>query len=174
MYGTPLDNQIAARRPAPTIIGERKNSLVQECSTDALKGEKKSFSSFDTSHPYGHEVAKIQFPRPRHHYKRRSRWVGIKGRTSKGRHDPKCPSAWHLRMVREDTGVPNEGANCAWMVTDEAVDCTGPFHTMWWSSRRLVCRGRCKPGLRVNDISRIHWSQHLLTTQSGLIDELLT
>ncbi|GFU59669.1 uncharacterized protein TNCV_3186371 [Trichonephila clavipes] len=40
------------------------------------------------------------------------------------------------------------------------------FLTMWQSSRRLVCRGRPEPGLRVNDISRIRWSQHLLTTQS--------
>ncbi|GFX18591.1 hypothetical protein TNCV_3310521 [Trichonephila clavipes] len=32
--------------------------------------------------------------------------------------------------------------------------------------RRLVCRGHPEPGLRVNVISRIHWSQHLLTTQS--------
>ncbi|GFV28287.1 hypothetical protein TNCV_2369581 [Trichonephila clavipes] len=38
--------------------------------------------------------------------------------------------------------------------------------TMWQSSRRLVCRGCPEPGLPVNDISRIHWSQHLLTTQS--------
>ncbi|GFX70203.1 uncharacterized protein TNCV_4616411 [Trichonephila clavipes] len=37
---------------------------------------------------------------------------------------------------------------------------------MWRSSQRLVCRGRPEPGLRVNDISRIHWSQHLLTTLS--------
>ncbi|GFS83692.1 uncharacterized protein TNCV_610401 [Trichonephila clavipes] len=28
------------------------------------------------------------------------------------------------------------------------------------------CRGRSDPGLRVNDIPRIYWSQHLLTTQS--------
>ncbi|GFV27545.1 uncharacterized protein TNCV_2596411 [Trichonephila clavipes] len=40
------------------------------------------------------------------------------------------------------------------------------FITMWWSPRRLVCRGHPAPGLRVNDISRIYWSQHLLTTQS--------
>ncbi|GFX49891.1 uncharacterized protein TNCV_1031421 [Trichonephila clavipes] len=39
---------------------------------------------------------------------------------------------------------------------------------MWWSSRRLVCRGRPQPGLRVNRNSRIHWSQHLITTQSEL------
>ncbi|PRD24341.1 UNVERIFIED_CONTAM: hypothetical protein NCL1_44075 [Trichonephila clavipes] len=31
---------------------------------------------------------------------------------------------------------------------------------------RLVCRGRPEPVLRVSDIFRIHWSQHLLTTQS--------
>ncbi|GFW80328.1 uncharacterized protein TNCV_2944611 [Trichonephila clavipes] len=35
----------------------------------------------------------VQFPRARHHSKRRHRWVGIKGNTRNGRHDPKCPSA---------------------------------------------------------------------------------
>ncbi|GFV90016.1 uncharacterized protein TNCV_4643561 [Trichonephila clavipes] len=69
-------------------------------------------------------------------------------------------------MVREDTWTPAEGATCAWMTADEAVGCTRAFLTMWWSSRRLVCRWRPEPGLRINDISRIHWSQHLLTTQS--------
>ncbi|GFX48737.1 uncharacterized protein TNCV_408441 [Trichonephila clavipes] len=48
----------------------------------------------------------------------------------------------------------------------EAVGYTRAFLTMWWSSRRLVCRGTPGPGLRVNDISRIDWSQHLFTTQS--------
>ncbi|GFW72362.1 hypothetical protein TNCV_703991 [Trichonephila clavipes] len=37
---------------------------------------------------------------------------------------------------------------------------------MWRPSRRLVCRGRPEPGLCVNDISWIHWSQHLFTIQS--------
>ncbi|GFX59797.1 uncharacterized protein TNCV_1778361 [Trichonephila clavipes] len=74
-------------------------------------------------------------------------------------------SARRLRMVREDTGAPYEGATCAWMVTDEAVGCTRAFLTMWRSSQRLICRGRPEPGLRVNYISRIHWFQHL-TTQS--------
>ncbi|GFW45313.1 uncharacterized protein TNCV_4734201 [Trichonephila clavipes] len=60
----------------------------------------------------------------------------------------------------------SEGATCAWMVADEAVGRTRAFLTMWWSSRWLVCRGRPEPGLRVNDISRIHCSPHLLTTQS--------
>ncbi|GFT77998.1 uncharacterized protein TNCV_2820221 [Trichonephila clavipes] len=69
-------------------------------------------------------------------------------------------------MVPEDTGAPNEVAACAWMAADEAVGCTRAFFTMWWSSRQLVCQGRPDPGLHVNDISRIHWSQHLLTTQS--------
>ncbi|GFW37624.1 uncharacterized protein TNCV_4028201 [Trichonephila clavipes] len=80
--------------------------------------------------------------------------------------DSKCPSMRCLRIVREDTGVPNEGATCAWLATDEAVGCTRAFLSMWGSFRRLVCRRRPEPGLRVNDISRIHWSQHLLTTQS--------
>ncbi|GFS52925.1 uncharacterized protein TNCV_330781 [Trichonephila clavipes] len=69
-------------------------------------------------------------------------------------------------MVREDTGAPSESATCAWMAADEAVGCTRAFLTMWRSSRRLVCRGRLEPSLRVNDISRIHWSQHLLIAQS--------
>ncbi|GFX28044.1 uncharacterized protein TNCV_774281 [Trichonephila clavipes] len=71
-----------------------------------------------------------------------------------------------LRIVREDTGASSEGATCAWMMAKEAVGCTLAFLTMWWASRRLVYRGRPEPGLRINDISRIHWSQHLLTTQS--------
>ncbi|GFT38650.1 uncharacterized protein TNCV_4627031 [Trichonephila clavipes] len=69
-------------------------------------------------------------------------------------------------LFREETGAPSEGATCAWMATDEAFGCTRAFFTMWWSSQRLVCRGRPEPGLRENDISRIHWFQHLLTTQS--------
>ncbi|GFU44746.1 uncharacterized protein TNCV_2220611 [Trichonephila clavipes] len=69
-------------------------------------------------------------------------------------------------MVREHTGAPNESAICTSMVAEEAVDCTLAFLTMGRFSQRLFCRGRPKPGLRVNDISRIYWSQHLLTTQS--------
>ncbi|GFS65677.1 uncharacterized protein TNCV_3853331 [Trichonephila clavipes] len=73
--------------------------------------------------------------------------------------------AVHLHMVREETGVPKEDSACLWMVADKEVGCRCAFLTIWWSSRRLVCRGRPEPGLRVNHISRIHWSQHLLTTQ---------
>ncbi|GFY01226.1 uncharacterized protein TNCV_5076931 [Trichonephila clavipes] len=86
--------------------------------------------------------------------------------TRNGSLDPKCPSTRRLRMVRKDTRAPSEGIACAWMVADKAVGCTREFLTMWRSSRRLVCRGRPEPRLRVNDISRIHWSQHLFTTQS--------
>ncbi|GFS86479.1 hypothetical protein TNCV_513441 [Trichonephila clavipes] len=46
----------------------------------------------------------VQFPRAWYHCKRRSRWVGVKGRRRNGRRDPKCPSARRLRMVPEDTG----------------------------------------------------------------------
>ncbi|GFV03308.1 uncharacterized protein TNCV_4019051 [Trichonephila clavipes] len=108
--------------------------------------------------------AAFQFHRAWYHYKRRRRWVGVKGSTSYGYRDPNCPSTWRLRMVLEDTGAPNEGATCDWMVADEAVGCTRTFLTMWRSSRRLFCRGHPEPGLRVNNISRIHWSQHLFTT----------
>ncbi|GFV31695.1 uncharacterized protein TNCV_4742441 [Trichonephila clavipes] len=86
-----------------------------------------------------------------------------------------CVDGWASRVahvmgatipnVGPNTGAPSEGATCAWMAADQAVGCTRAFLTMWWSSRRLVCRGRPEPG-RVNDISRIHWSQHLYTTQS--------
>ncbi|GFV01943.1 uncharacterized protein TNCV_4978941 [Trichonephila clavipes] len=110
--------------------------------------------------------AVVQFPRARHHSKRRRRWMGVKGSTLNGRRSPKCPSARRLRMVREDTGAPNEGATCAWLADDEAVGCTRVFLMMRWYSRRLVCRGHPDSDLRVNDISRIRWSQHLLTTHS--------
>ncbi|GFS75991.1 uncharacterized protein TNCV_4666271 [Trichonephila clavipes] len=48
--------------------------------------------------------AAVQFPRVRHHSKRRRRWVGVKRSTRNGHRDPKCPSTRHLLMVREDTG----------------------------------------------------------------------
>ncbi|GFV81659.1 uncharacterized protein TNCV_1703161 [Trichonephila clavipes] len=69
-------------------------------------------------------------------------------------------------MVRQDTKGHNESATYAWMEDDEAVGCTRAFLTIWRSSPRLVCRGRPEPELRVNDISRIHWSQLLFPTQS--------
>ncbi|GFV44659.1 uncharacterized protein TNCV_212131 [Trichonephila clavipes] len=74
--------------------------------------------------------AAIQFPRTWHHFKRGRRWVGVKGRTRNRHRDPKCPSARRLRMVREDTGTPFEGATCAWMAADEEVGCTCAFLTM--------------------------------------------
>ncbi|GFV99559.1 uncharacterized protein TNCV_5079231 [Trichonephila clavipes] len=102
--------------------------------------------------------AAVQFPPARHHSKRRHRWVGVKGSIRNGHRDPKCPSVVPnvLRMVREDTGAPIEGATCAWMAPYEAVGCTRAFLTMWRFSRRLVCLGRPEPGLSVNDISWIH------------------
>ncbi|GFV09780.1 uncharacterized protein TNCV_2598351 [Trichonephila clavipes] len=103
----------------------------------------------------------VQFPRAPHHSKRMHRWVGVKGSSRNGRHFPTYPSTRHFRMVREDTGSPSEDTICAWMAADEAVGCTRAFITMRWSSLRLVCRGRPEPGLRVTDISRIHWAQHL-------------
>ncbi|GFV30009.1 uncharacterized protein TNCV_3100861 [Trichonephila clavipes] len=45
--------------------------------------------------------------------KRRRRWVGVKGSTHNRRSDLKCPSARHLRMVREDTRALSDGAICA-------------------------------------------------------------
>ncbi|GFX54482.1 uncharacterized protein TNCV_1586671 [Trichonephila clavipes] len=68
--------------------------------------------------------AAVQFPRARHPSKWSHRWVGVKGNTRNGCHDPKCFSARRFRMVREDTGAPREGATFAWMAADEAVGCT--------------------------------------------------
>ncbi|GFT90385.1 uncharacterized protein TNCV_3011951 [Trichonephila clavipes] len=107
-----------------------------------------------------------QFPRAWYLSKRRRRCVGVKGSTSNGCRDPKCPSVSCISIVQEDTGDPSEGATCAWKAADEAVGCTRAFLRMWRPSRQLVCQGCSEPGLRVNDISRIHWSQHFLTTQS--------
>ncbi|GFT76827.1 uncharacterized protein TNCV_1419541 [Trichonephila clavipes] len=94
----------------------------------------------------------VLLPRAWQHFKRRRRWVDVKGSTRKGRSGPKCSSARRLRMIQENTGTPNEGATCSWMVADVAVGCTRAFLTMWWSSRRLICRGRPEPGLRVNNM----------------------
>ncbi|GFX04951.1 uncharacterized protein TNCV_2249341 [Trichonephila clavipes] len=52
------------------------------------------------------------------------------------------------------------------MAAGEAIGATSAFSTMWWSSRRLVCRRCPEPCLRVNDNSQIHWFQTLFTTQS--------
>ncbi|GFY13129.1 histone acetyltransferase p300 [Trichonephila clavipes] len=55
------------------------------------------------------------------------RRVVAKGSTRNGRRDSKCPSARSLRMIREDTRTPSEGATCAWMAADEAFGCTRAF-----------------------------------------------
>ncbi|GFV31156.1 uncharacterized protein TNCV_4314811 [Trichonephila clavipes] len=93
--------------------------------------------------------AAVQFTRAWHHSKRRSRWVGVKGSTLNGLRDPKCPSAKRLRMVGEDLGTPSEGITCALLAADKAGGCRRGFPMMWQCSRRLVCRGRCEPGLCV-------------------------
>ncbi|GFW40809.1 hypothetical protein TNCV_4368571 [Trichonephila clavipes] len=46
-----------------------------------------------------------QFPRVRHHSKWGRRWKGVKSSTRNRCRDPKCSSARHFRMVREDTGA---------------------------------------------------------------------
>ncbi|GFV47987.1 uncharacterized protein TNCV_1544341 [Trichonephila clavipes] len=71
--------------------------------------------------------AAVQFPRAWHHSKPRCRWEGVKGSARNGRRGPKCSSARHLRMIREDTTASSEGATCAWMATDEAVGYTRAF-----------------------------------------------
>ncbi|GFX53738.1 hypothetical protein TNCV_1596841 [Trichonephila clavipes] len=49
----------------------------------------------------------VQLPRARHDSKRRRGWVYFQGSSRNGRHDPNCPSARCLHMIR---GAPNEGA----------------------------------------------------------------
>ncbi|GFW76305.1 uncharacterized protein TNCV_1580841 [Trichonephila clavipes] len=71
----------------------------------------------------------FQFPRARFHSKWRRRLVGVNCSTRNGLRDPKCPSARHLRMVREDTGDSSESAACAWMADDEVVGFTRAFLT---------------------------------------------
>ncbi|GFV79600.1 uncharacterized protein TNCV_1724251 [Trichonephila clavipes] len=73
-------------------------------------------------------------------------------------------------MAREDTWAPTEGATFAWMTADEAVGYKRAVLTMWLSSRQLACRRCSEPGLRIQDISRIHWSHH---NQSGRRDTCL-
>ncbi|GFT18537.1 uncharacterized protein TNCV_1708481 [Trichonephila clavipes] len=98
--------------------------------------------------------------------KRRRRWVGVKGQhTWQG--DAVIPNVlqsgtfiWlerHRNLVKM-LSVPG------WRPMKQG--CMRAFLTMWWFS--LVYRGRLEPGLRVNDIFRIHWSQHFLTTESEL------
>ncbi|GFT77110.1 uncharacterized protein TNCV_1099801 [Trichonephila clavipes] len=87
------------------------------------------YARLETNRRIG-QAKEVQFPRAWHHSKRRRQWVDFKGSTHNGRHDPKCPSARRLRIVREDTGAPSEGATCAWMAVYEAVGCTRAFLTM--------------------------------------------
>ncbi|GFW24097.1 uncharacterized protein TNCV_4951411 [Trichonephila clavipes] len=68
----------------------------------------------------------------------------------------------------EKTQGPLVKVQTPWMAADEAVACMCAFLTMWRSSRLLICRRYPEPGLRVNDISRIHLSQNLLRTRSEL------
>ncbi|GFY13837.1 uncharacterized protein TNCV_986091 [Trichonephila clavipes] len=43
----------------------------------------------------------VKFPRAWYNSKRRRRWVGVKGNTRNGFHDPKCPVAFRLRMFKK-------------------------------------------------------------------------
>ncbi|GFW21152.1 uncharacterized protein TNCV_2703901 [Trichonephila clavipes] len=47
----------------------------------------------------------VQFPPARYHSKWRRRWVGIKGCTRNGHHDPKCPSARRLLWFKKTQGT---------------------------------------------------------------------
>ncbi|GFV06746.1 uncharacterized protein TNCV_1611591 [Trichonephila clavipes] len=114
---------------AETVLIEAFTTESPNANTIVITAEIESgFSSLKTT---WFHFAAVQFPRARHHSKRRRQWVGVKGSSRNGRRDPKCPLARCLRMVREDTGAPGEGATCAWMANDEAVGCTHAFLWMW-------------------------------------------
>ncbi|GFU63458.1 uncharacterized protein TNCV_45041 [Trichonephila clavipes] len=95
-------------------------------------------SSVETN--WFHSIA-VQFNLAQHHSKRRCRWLGVKGSTRYERRDPKCPSARRIPMLREDTGVPDEGATCAWIAADEAIGSTCAILTMWRPSNDWSVEG---------------------------------
>ncbi|GFV77156.1 uncharacterized protein TNCV_1771681 [Trichonephila clavipes] len=119
--------------------------------------------------------ATVQFPRVLHHSKRMHRWVGIKVCSLNGCRDPKCPSAKHLCIVREDTGPLVKGLH---------VPRWRPIKQLAARVHFLRC-GRLFDGWSVYGVLSIVFvkmtslgstgpntsSQH---NQSGLIDELLT
>ncbi|GFV75591.1 uncharacterized protein TNCV_2240401 [Trichonephila clavipes] len=66
--------------------------------------------------------------------------VGIKGGTRNMHREPKCYLFWRFRMVREDTGAPNESATCACMESNEAVSCTIVAAVAeWYRYRTVAC-----------------------------------
>ncbi|GFT26258.1 uncharacterized protein TNCV_3336361 [Trichonephila clavipes] len=69
--------------------------------------------------------AGVQFPRARHHSKRRRRWVSVKGGRVMG---AVIPNVFQ-------SGAPSGGFTCAWIAADEAVDCVRAFLAIWWSFR---------------------------------------
>ncbi|GFV18713.1 hypothetical protein TNCV_4756001 [Trichonephila clavipes] len=91
-----------------------------------------------------------QFPRVWHHSQRRRRCVGVKDCPLNEHRDPKSPSASCFCIVQEDTRSPSEGATRPWMTADGAVK--PALLRMIRSSRRLFCRRRPEPDLRVNSI----------------------
>ncbi|GFU43181.1 putative transposable element [Trichonephila clavipes] len=77
-------------------------------------------SGFVARKTWFHSAA-VKFHCACHQTKRRRQWVGMKGSTRNGCGDQKCSSARRLFRVREDTGVSNEGAICAYMAADKGV-----------------------------------------------------
>ncbi|GFX85765.1 hypothetical protein TNCV_2471671 [Trichonephila clavipes] len=67
--------------------------------------------------------------------------------------------SFSLKMVRED-------AACVRSATKEAVRSTRTCCMIGRPSRRLDYRGSTEPGRRVNDVSSVQWSGHLLTVKS--------
>ncbi|GFU46722.1 uncharacterized protein TNCV_1419771 [Trichonephila clavipes] len=92
--------------------------------------------------------------------------ASVKGSTDNDCHYPKCPSARRLRMFEKTQEllmkvlpVPGGRPMKQLAISVHFVRCDGLL--VHWS-----VEGCPEPGLRINDTSRIHWSQHLLTTQS--------
>ncbi|GFV69128.1 hypothetical protein TNCV_4490761 [Trichonephila clavipes] len=83
----------------------------------------------------------MQFPRARHNFKRRRRWMGVKGAAHvMGAAIPNILQPGAFVWLEKNTGTPTEGATCAWMAADEVVGLKRAFLAMLRSSPRLICR----------------------------------
>ncbi|GFW82691.1 uncharacterized protein TNCV_3492631 [Trichonephila clavipes] len=112
-----------------------------------------------------HSVA-VKSRRARRHSKWRCRWLGVKGRTRNGCHDTKISFGQAVCGGSRRHGAPSKGATCIWTAVNEAVGYTLYSLAIFVSYDVAVCRGRPEPGRLVNDVSSVHWFQHLLTVKS--------
>ncbi|GFT83894.1 hypothetical protein TNCV_2019901 [Trichonephila clavipes] len=88
--------------------------------------------------------------------------MGVKDSTRNGRCDPKCPSSAAIQTqgpLVKVLPVPGWRPMKQLAVHVHFLRCGGLLDD--WSVESVVM-----PGLHADDICRIYWSKHLLTTQS--------